>query len=177
VAEPTVQRVEGRVALDGENEMPTVIVTNPLRALQVDNQRLHRENLALKREVEALRQELAERGENGEVCSGNTATQLAASPPAVVPAGPPPQMFASGSMPPFAAAVPLAAPPQRATPRQAAGLASRQIIHLTAADGQVRSSPRPNRADRPVANAPRSIQAGSEALDDAAERFRLLELD
>ncbi len=135
--------------------MPIVIVTNPMRALQVENQRLHRENLALRREVEALRQQLADGGENREHRARNAPTQPA---PAIGSVQAPAPMSLVRS-------APLEAPTTRPAFRPlASGPAPRQVIHLVATDAT-------------GASAPRATRPEPDALDDAATRFMLLELD
>lgn len=146
--------------------MPTVIVTNPLRALQVENQRLHRQNLILRRELEALYQQLAVGVENRDR-SGDTSAAPVSAAPAIVPA----ETTMLARIPAQASApIPLArraqpeAPARTATRQLASGPVPRQVIHLVATAA-------------PVPSAPRTSHAEPEALDDAALRFRLLELD
>ncbi len=146
--------MEGRIAaLDRKtkNNMPTIFITNPLRALQVENQRL-------RREIELLRQQHT--GESQE--RGTT------SAPATAPAAPPSPLWPA----------PLEGPVTRAVARPlAAGPAPRPMAHLVATDAPVTSSARLSRTDAPAATAPRVSRTEPEALDDAAARFRLLELD
>lgn len=135
--------------------MTTIFVTNPLRALQLENQRL-------RREIELLRQQLA--GERQEL--GVTSAPATAPAPAAPRSSP--ASVALALLSPPAAVVPasLASPASRTPPREPTVPApgTRPVIHLFAMDPQAASAPRPNRAD-------------PETLDDAAMRFRLLELD
>lgn len=138
--------------------MPTaVIITNPLRALQLENQRLHREQLVLRREIEALRSELAARTE---LRSEITPTQTVAI---VTAAAPPPLTQAHA---PRAVSPPLA-------PRSTPG----PVIHLVATDRPAQGAARTIRAAPLVQSAPPASHGETETLDDATVRFMLLELD
>lgn len=132
--------------------MPTIIVTNPLRALQLENQRL-------RRELDLLRQQHV----------GGGSQELAATSAPALPAtalAAPRQLVQSTPVQGLATRVP-AQPP-------AAGAAPRPMVHMVAADAPVTTSPRPSRTDAPPPSASRTEP---EVLDDAAARFRLLELD
>jgi len=138
--------------------MPTIIVTNPLRALQLENQQLRRE-LAL------LRQRLADVGGNRELAtSGEPARAATATPVRSAPAVAPPIRPAPSTA--------------RTTVRPvAAGPAPRPMIQLVATDAPVPTAPRPSRMEAPAVAVSRPSRAEPEALDDAAARFQLLELD
>jgi len=151
--------------------MPTVIVTNPLRALQVENQRLHRQNLILRRELEALYQQLAVGVENRDRSGDTSAAPASAAPASAAPAIVPAETTMLARIPAQASApIPLArraqpeAPARAATRQLASGPVPMQVIRLVATAAPVPSAPRPSHAE-------------PEALDDAALRFRLLELD
>lgn len=136
--------------------MPTIIVTNPLRALQLENQRLRREN-------ETLRQQLAAHGGNREL--GRETPNAVQSAQALAPLPVQPTRVDSTVTRP--AATPLPAAP-----------APRPIIYVMAAESAAPSAPRPSRVEAPaVSVARRMTHSETEALDDAATRFQLLELD
>jgi cell division septum initiation protein DivIVA len=150
--------------------MPTIFVTNPLQALQVENQRLRREN-------ERLRQQIASSSERRELD--------ASSEPATV--------AASAQAPPPARSAPTTGSGPRTPARPTSGPVPRPMIHLIATDGPIPSVARPipapaelrpSRTDAPASSEVQASRAERwtsraepEALDDAAARFRLLELD
>ncbi len=148
--------------------MPTIIVTNPQRALQVENQQLHRENIALKGQLENLRRELAAVRQGRQVpASAAKPVSVPASVAATEMAAPPSPML-------VAQRTPSEAPPVRAAPQRLAPAATpRQVIHLTAtAPSAATAVPLMS-----TAASPRPTRPDVESLDDAAMRFRLLELD
>lgn len=133
--------------------MPTVIVRNPLRALQVENQRLNSENLALRRENEALRQE---RAASREARRGGTAIQpavLSVSVPTEVTRVPTPAPSAAAQRGPSAT---------RARGVEGREPEPRRIIDVLAEDTTAPSIV-PTRRERP------------DVVDDATIRFQLLE--
>jgi hypothetical protein len=175
----------------------TVIVGNTQRALQLENQRLHQENAALGREIDRLREELAAaRDENRGLRLGQPSqpqpTATGATGATVMTRARSGIVMAPGTRAPAA--------PIRVT--AIAAPRPRQVIHIVATDTlpnnlPVPSAPRDLTAARPSAaprslsgstapqalpaptalTTPRTAGSDSESLDDAATRFRLLELD
>jgi len=136
--------------------MPTIIVTNPLRALQLENQRLRREN-------ETLRRQLAVNGGNREL--GQETASAVQSAQALAPLPVQPTRVDRTARPPTATPLPAAAAP-------------RPMVYVMAAESAAPSAPRPGRVEAPaVSVARRMTPSETEALDDAATRFQLLELD
>src|SRR5688572_18687282 len=110
-------RVAARIATPGSH-MPTIIVTNPLRALQLENQQL-------RRELAMLRQRLADAEGNRELATSGGPAQVATTPP--VRSAPAPAT-------PIRSAPPIARTAARPV---AAGSSPRQMIHLVGTDAPV----------------------------------------
>jgi cell division septum initiation protein DivIVA len=136
--------------------MPTIIVTNPLRALQLENQRLRREN-------ETLRQQLAANGGSREL--GRETPNAVQSAQSLEPLPVQPTRVDRTARPPTATRLPVASAP-------------RPMVYVMAAESAAPTAPRPSRVEAPVVSvARRMTHSEIEALDDAAMRFQLLELD